>query len=138
MYWWNILCVVISPANDLIKHLFFLCFFVFLSSTTLRLDLGFHHSFLSLAVLCQYLIPIILSFFPTWLADSFSGSSSFLSPSILAVITFCVILSLFLLSLLPRYLNLRNPTVNSTKSSVSNAGITYCKVWIFLLNKTLS
>lgn len=138
LYWVKLLCVFVAPANDLIKHLFFFYFFVFLSSTTIRVDLGLHHIFLSLAVLCQYLIPIMLSSFSTSLANSLSGVSSFLSPSILAVTTCCAILSLFLLSLLPRYLHLRNPTVSSTMPLVSNAGITYCKVHIFLLSKIIS
>lgn len=42
--------------------------------------------------------------------------------------TFLCYFSLFLLSLLPRYLNLQDPTVSSTMSSVSDAGLTYCKV----------
>jgi hypothetical protein len=87
-------------------------------------------------------LPITCSHYPQFLFDLISrwffGVSSFLSLSNLAVTTFCGILSLFLLSILPRYLNMRNLTISSIMSSVSNAGITYCKVWIFLLNKTIS
>lgn len=105
------LIIIITPSPPLLKGYILLW--------TLASETVLFHSSRPLAILCQFLIPIIFKSSSTSLVHLFCGLCLFLVPSSLTNTICFGILSLFILSLHPYNLNLSN-FINFTVSAPCN------------------